>query len=678
MWLSGLGAISAVAYAVLAPIAGPVPVSSWIAIGTLTTLMVLAFVATWMGAVRVGVRLTIVSIWTPAAALLLLAGRDAPSTELFTVVVLFAALAAGRRVATVLTLMSVTSVVAVWLWLPEGLDPQAGQIMSQRRPMLDLELLLFGAAIALWWSARTEKAAREREALAGTEEQLQFERERTRAIVESVHDIVVILDADGIIIFENAAVERVLGFMPGERVGQSMMSHVHPDDVVRAGSAMTELLADPQKLVRIVTRFRQKDGGWRWLETFERNLIHVSAIGGILGVGRDVTEQRDMQSRLDASERLETVGRLAGGIAHDFNNLLTAILGNTELARDLATDAGPMTRYLDGVKQAAERARDLTRKLLAFARREITQPVVIDLRDRLRDAQELLHRILGEDIVLSVQTGAEPLSVLIDPVQFEQIILNLAVNARDAMPVGGTFSIHGERGRVDALDSGFVGALAPGPVVRLLVRDSGDGMPPEVVARVFEPFFTTKELGRGTGLGLSTAYGSVAQAGGAIRVTSQVGRGTTFEILLPQSNAPLAVATNDPAVITPRKSATVLVVEDDAGVREFMVEVLLNAGFRVREAADGLAGCALVDAYAAEIDVLVTDVVMPNRNGLELAAYFRRARPNGPVLLVTGYSKDPTIEEKAAELQAAVLLKPFTVEQLLTHTRRLLRTSAGN
>lgn len=513
---------------------------------------------------------------------------------------------------------------------------------------------------------------------AEAEQQLLVERERTRAIVESVLDIVVILDpTTGTIIFENAAVQRVLGFLPGERIGQSVLAHAHPDDVARAGAAMGELLADPEKLARVVIRFRHKDGGWRWLETFGRNLLHVPAIGGILGVGRDVTEQQEMQARLDAAERLETVGRLAGGIAHDFNNLLTAILGNAELAKEQPEAAGQVGRYLDGVMQAGARARDLTRKLLAFARREITQPVVIDLRIRLAEAQELLHRILGEDIVLTVDTGPMPLTVLIDPVHFEQVILNLAVNARDAMPGGGTFSIRGELVNVHGVDPTFIGILTPGPAVHLTVKDSGQGMPPEVAARVFEPFFTTKELGRGTGLGLSTAYGSVAQAGGAIRVTSAVGHGTTFEILLPLDGSPAAVVPETTTVPTPQQSALVLVAEDDASVREFMVEVLTKGGCRVIEAEDGLAGSAIVDTHGREIDLLVSDVVMPNRNGLELAAHFRRARPDVPVLLVTGYSKDPTIEEQADALQALVLLKPFTMEQLLSHVRRLLEKTPG-
>ena len=795
LWMTAIGAGTGMAYALMAafvPFAGLSPVSSRSALAALIVCTSAAWLATYRGAVRAGVLLSVAGIWLSAALMLVAAGHDAPSPELFTVTVLFAALAAGRRVAGGVAGLSVVVTIVVWWFLPNGMDPAAGPLMLQRRPMLDFELLLCGSAISLWWSWHTERAAHAHAELAGTtqiletlreavassragiaivdthgvvtyanralldmwrfpspgdavgrgafefwadadaarvallslangvdslrtlrgkradgsefdveisgsqviggdgqvdgyigsfidvtgrslaESQLSVERERTRAIVESVLDIVVILDPSGTIVFENAAVERVLGFAPGERIGQSILAHAHPDDMARAGASMGELVTDPEKLVRVVSRFRHKDGSWRWLETFGRNLLHVPAIGGILGVGRDVTEHQEMQARLDAAERLETVGRLAGGIAHDFNNLLTAILGNAELAKVQPEAAGPVGRYLDGVMQAGERARDLTRKLLAFARREITQPVVIDLRTRLVDAEELLHRILGEDIALSVDTGPLPLTVLIDPVHFEQVILNLAVNARDAMPGGGTFTIRGELVQVHGVDPTFIGTLTPGTAVHLTVKDSGQGMPPEVAARVFEPFFTTKELGRGTGLGLSTAYGSVAQAGGAIRVTSTVGQGTTFEILLPMASGPAVSVAKTPVVSTPRQSAVVLVAEDDASVREFMVEVLETGGCRVLQADDGLSGSAMIDAHAAEIDLLVSDVVMPHRNGLELATYCRQARPGIPVLLVTGYSKDPTIEAQAEALGALVLLKPFSMEQLLSHVRRLL------
>jgi PAS domain S-box-containing protein len=792
LFLAGFSTVAAVVYGVLALFIGPTPSVSWLAILAIFVGSAAAMVAAYRGAVRLAVLLTVSGLWSCAAILVVVAGRLAPSAQLFTITVVLAALASGRHVAAAVMTASAAVMASVWWWLPNGVDPAAGALIGQRRPIADLELFLFGSLVALWWSWRTERSAHEhhhlrgneqilqtlrqavassragiaiadanglvtyandallemwrlvdpREALGravfdfwaepdvarvalmgfadgtapvaklrgrradGTEfdvevsgsqvldadgnvagyigsfvdvtertlaeERLHFERARTRAIVDSVLDIVVILDANGTIVFENAAVERVLGFRPGDRIGQSILEHAHPDDVAAGGASMAEILTDPQKSARIVMRFRHRDGSWRWLETVGRNLFHVPAIGGILGVGRDVTGQEEMRARLEATERLETVGRLAGGVAHDFNNLLTAILGNAELARSMPDTGSTMERYLDGVMQAGERARDLTRKLLAFARREIAQAVVIDLRERLTDAGELLRRLLGEDIALEIQPGDAPLPVLMDPVQFEQVVLNLAVNARDAMPGGGRFRILAGIETITRADASFIGTLAPGRCVRLTFQDSGRGMPPEVAARVFEPFFTTKDLGRGTGLGLSTVYGSVMQAKGAVRVTSRPGDGTTFEIILPAADGPVTTVHQAVPAAAPPQTAHVLVVEDDAGARAFMTEVLVAGGCTVIEAVDGVHGMAVADANADSIDLLVTDVVMPNKNGLQLAAHCRAIKPGMPVLFVTGYSADPTIEAQAQALGAHILIKPFTIDQLLGHVRQLL------
>jgi PAS domain S-box-containing protein len=496
------------------------------------------------------------------------------------------------------------------------------------------------------------------------ERQVTMERERTKAIVDHVLDIVIILDATGTIVFENAAVEQVLGFVPGERVGQNIMDHAHPDDRAVAGSAFASAMADPSRMVRLLLRFRHKDGSWRWLDTQGRNLSGEPAIGGILGVGRDVTEQRQMQARLEASERMETVGRLAGGLAHDFNNLLTAILGNAELA-ERTSNAGEVHRHLLGIVDSAERARELTRKLLGFARLEHAQPVVVDVRARLHDSRELMRRLLGEEVRVRIDLSEDPLHTVMDPVQFEQVTLNLAVNARDAMPDGGAYTVSASRIDVQALDPSFLGSLRPGPAVRLVVTDTGIGMSPDVQLRVFEPFFTTKEYGRGTGLGLSTVYGSVIHAGGALRVTSRIQQGTTFEILLPWIEAPDPAAEGTSSTEPTSMSGLVLIAEDDTAVRHLLEETLTGAGCRVISARNGLQGMTLATRHCADIALLVTDVVMPDVRGTELAAHFRRLKPNGRVIFVTGYSPDPTLQQQASSMDAPILQKPFRVAQLL-------------
>jgi len=496
------------------------------------------------------------------------------------------------------------------------------------------------------------------------EEQLRVQRERTRAIVENTLDIVIILDREGRIVFENAAVQRVLGFTPGERVGQSIMDHAHPDDLAAGGASMGQLLTQPEALARVTMRFRHKAGGWRWLETVGRNMCDEPAIGGILGVGRDVTEQLEIKSRLEATERLETVGRLAGGVAHDFNNLLTAIMGNAELARGLQPTPKAL-RHIDGILQAAEQARQLTQKLLGFARREHTQPVVVDLRARLLDVHQLLLRLLAENILLETDAGGEVLPVLIDPVQFEQILLNLAANARDAMPEGGTFRITAERLELGPGDPTFMGTMQPGPAVRLLAKDTGHGMPAEVASRIFEPFFSTKAPGRGTGLGLSTVYGSVVQAGGTIRVLETSQSGTTFEVIFPLSAASVREPDRVVEAGFQPPAGLVLIVEDDAAVRVLIQEVLSQAGCRVITAVDGADAIRLAEAHGAAIALLVTDVVMPRVGGQEVATQYRRIHPDGRILFVTGYSPDPSLAQLASTLRADILLKPFHMEALL-------------
>jgi PAS domain S-box-containing protein len=503
------------------------------------------------------------------------------------------------------------------------------------------------------------------------ERRLAEERERTRAIVDYALDIVIILDHGGRVLYENAAVERILGYPRGERLGHNILEYAHPDDIPEAGERLAALSAPGDISVGVTLRFRHRDGSWRWLETLGRNLSDVPAIGGILGVGRDVTNQREMQARLDATDRLETVGRLAGGLAHDFNNLLTAMLGNAELAQS-TTASSETLRHLDGIVRAGEHARDLTRKLLGFARLEHSQPVVADIRDRLKGAEPLVRRLIGEDITVVTLPGEDALPVLLDPVQFEQILLNLAVNARDAMPQGGTFTISVHRVADAALEAGYLGSVMTGSAVRLRLRDTGTGMSPAVAARAFEPFFTTKGIGRGTGLGLSTVYGSVVHANGAVRVTSTPGAGTIFDILFPLATLPLSASTTAPTLAGPRlMSASVAVIEDDRAVRSLIEETFRDAGCEVLLAANGAEGRRLIAQHHARIDLLITDVVMPDVRGPVLATEFRNLAPGKPVIFITGYSPE-ALEGQAHTLGARILYKPFRLTQLLDQATQLL------
>jgi PAS domain S-box-containing protein len=762
--------------------AGPTSPSGRLATATSAVGAALALVAVSRGHVGPAASLVVASVWMAGMVIIAAAGIASPAPAMFLVALLVAAMLKGARTVGLVGLLSTLALLGVWLWMPDGFDGRARELMASRRYVIEMQLFVLIAAMTVWWARHTERASRDQDKLEsqervtatlqlamdsarsgiamcdergtvlyanraalelwgvegsappigqdamefwadhdaareaiqrmmqGTnlltemrarradgaefvvevsgarvdgpdgpafigsfidiservqaEQQLRVQRERTRAIVESTLDIVVILDREGHIVFENAAVERVLGFTPGERLGQSIMDHAHPDDVAAGGTSLGQLLTHPAALARVTMRFRHKDGSWRWLETVGRNMCDEPAIGGILGVGRDITEQLEIKSRLEATERLETVGRLAGGVAHDFNNLLTAIMGNADLARELEQTEDTQ-RHLDGILQAAEQARQLTQKLLGFARREHTQPVVVDLRTRLRDVHQLLLRLLTENIQLETDAGTDALPVLIDPVQFEQILLNLAANARDAMPDGGTLRITAERVHLGRVDPALMGAMRPGPAVRVLAVDTGHGMPASVVARVFEPFFSTKAPGRGTGLGLSTVYGSVVQAGGAIRVLQTGAAGTTFEIVFPLSDAPAPALerTLESSFVPP--DGLVLIAEDDGAVRALMHEVLTQAGCRVIMATDGAAAITLAEEHGDAIALLVTDVVMPRVGGQELAVQFRRMNPDGRILFVTGYSSDPSLAQLAKTLHAGILLKPFHVDALL-------------
>jgi signal transduction histidine kinase/CheY-like chemotaxis protein len=388
------------------------------------------------------------------------------------------------------------------------------------------------------------------------------------------------------------------------------------------------------------------------------------------------SERKILEEQLRQAQKMEAVGQLAGGVAHDFNNLLTAIIGNTELL--LRTIDLEDRRRLDvlEIHRAAHRAATLTRQLLAFSRKQVLQPRIVDLNGVVAELTAMLRRIIGEHVELRLQLEPGLGRVLADPNQLEQVITNLAVNARDAMPSGGTLTI-----RTATLDEAEVLPSSPesspllGPLVELSVSDNGVGMDERTQARLFEPFFTTKELGRGTGLGLATVYGIVRQSGGHIRVSTRLHHGSTFTIYLP-----MAEGTAEPEIEAegwadiPRGTGTILVVEDEDAVRYLACRVLRGNGYRVLEAADPAAALRIVQAEAQPIDLLVTDIVMPGMIGPVLAERLVAARPDLKVLYITGYAEEAIERQGALPAGGALLEKPFTAQQLADSARRALAT----
>ncbi|HEU4457222.1 MAG TPA: PAS domain S-box protein [Longimicrobium sp.] len=506
--------------------------------------------------------------------------------------------------------------------------------------------------------------------------------ERWRALTENGTDLTSILDERGVIRYVSPSAQRVLGFLPGTLVGVSTLDIMHPDDVPHVAETLGRIAAEPGGRATAEFRLRHADGSWRAFEGTGVNLLDHPAVRGIVTNSRDLTERRRAEAQLRErdeqllqAQKMEAVGRLAGGIAHDFNNLLTAIKGHVQLL--LADQAPGVDREdLEEIDHAADRAANLTRQLLAFSRRQVLQPQVVQLNGVVSGFQRMLRRVIGEDVELRVRLAPDLATVRVDPGQMEQVVMNLAVNARDAMPRGGTLTL--ETADVSPAAAAAL-ELPPSPLgwVRLCVSDTGEGIDPEVMAHVFEPFYTTKEKGKGTGLGLSTVYGIVSQSGGRIDVESRPGAGATFRIFLPATDgeraaAPARPAPTVPAPAAPKTAGTVLLVEDDDGVRLFARRVLERAGWRVLEARDGPHAIEMARAAGDPIHVLLTDVVMPAMDGKQLAAAINGVHPETRVLYMSGYTDDVIASRGVLDPGTSFLEKPFTVDALTAGVRALL------
>jgi PAS domain S-box-containing protein len=387
----------------------------------------------------------------------------------------------------------------------------------------------------------------------------------------------------------------------------------------------------------------------------------------------DVSERKRMEAQFLQAQKMEAIGRLAGGIAHDFNNLLTIIKGYSQLSLMELKESDPLKRNIEEIRKAADRASDLTRQLLAFSRRQILEMRVLDLNSIVRDVDEMLLRIIGEDIELVTLLAGDLGRVKTDRGEIEQVIMNLAVNARDAMPDGGKLTIETANAELDEAFARAHVAVTPGRYVMFSVSDTGVGMTPEIKERVFEPFFTTKEKGKGTGLGLSTVYGIVKQSGGNIWVYSEPGKGSTFKIYLPRVDEPLEeVVERVVAGEFPRGTETILVVEDEDEVREVAVRILSGQGYKVLEASQGLDAFLICTEHDGPIHLLLTDVVMPKMSGRELAETLMSIRPGIKVLYMSGYTDNAIVHHGVLETGVDFIQKPFAVDALARKVRDVL------
>ncbi|MFI5306548.1 MAG: PAS domain S-box protein [Polyangiales bacterium] len=478
------------------------------------------------------------------------------------------------------------------------------------------------------WESRVSPVIREGQVIglvqiaSNVTERKQAAADRDRLFNLSI-DMLCVAGTDGFFKRINRAFEQTLGHSEADLLAQPFIAFVHPDDRERTQAAV-ERLAQGESVIDFDNRFRRRDGGYRWLSW---RASPDSSGRYVYAIGRDITERRELEQQLRQSQKMQAVGQLAGGVAHDFNNLVLVIDLNAHLARE-AKDEETRLACLAEIGQATQRAADLTRQLLAFARRRHATLMPVDLDLLVQGMLTLLRRLIPENIEIRVVAANALPPVLADAAQLEQVVLNLCLNARDAMPAGGLLTIESY-------------VKPDTTVVRLRVRDTGMGIAPEVRDRIFEPFFTTKPPGRGTGLGLSTVYGIVEQHGGAIEVESTPGAGSTFEILLPVSERILAQrAQRNQQTGARGGDETVLVAEDEAGVRDALLNVLGSAGYHVIVAHDGEHALQLFQQHAAEIDLLLFDIVMPRLSGPAAAEQVRRQRADIPVVFMSGHSAE--------------------------------------
>jgi PAS domain S-box-containing protein len=491
------------------------------------------------------------------------------------------------------------------------------------------------------------------------------------AIVESSDDAVIGCTMGGLITIWNRGAERLYGYSAEEVMGQPTLTNLRlhwPEELramkkVRAGESVP-----PFEAVR-----QRKDG----------KQIHVSVCvspirrpdGRVIGASaicRDISERKRLEEQVRQAQKMEAVGQLAGGVAHDFNNLLTIISGYSDLLLSISLDErarGPVRE----IQKAGERAASLTRQLLAFSRKQVLEPKVLDLNAVVTDTDKMLRRLIGEDVLLATALAPGLQPVKVDPGQIEQVILNLAVNARDAMPQGGKLTIETANMELDEGYAALHAEVKPGRYVLLAISDTGCGMNAETKARIFEPFFTTKGPGKGTGLGLATVYGIVRQSGGHVGVYSEPGQGTTFKIYLPAVEERISSGKSPGgAKPVPQGRETVLLVEDEEAVRKIARLVLQRHGYTVLEATNGQEAIDVGHRHGGQIGLLVTDVVMPGMGGREVATRLTALQPEIKVLYLSGYTDDAVVRHGILEAETAFLQKPFTPTTLAAKVREVL------
>ena len=478
-------------------------------------------------------------------------------------------------------------------------------------------------------------------------------------------------DNEGRITYANPRALQIFALSEREALGLGWLGRIHPDDVDAVMTGWAAALRAGEEYAHEY-RLVGPDGAMRWVHCTGAPLRIDGVAAGTVGTVEDITVRKELEAQLRQAQKMDAVGQLAGGVAHDFNNLLTVVIANAGLAMETLAAGDPPHEELQEITRASARAASLTRQLLAFSRKQVLQPRLLDLCEVITGVTPMLERLIGDDISVVTHIASDLGLVRADPGQLEQDLMNLALNARDAMPDGGVLTLRVENLGICEGERSATERVTAGPYVMLTVTDTGCGMTPDVRDRVFEPFFTTKAVGKGTGLGLSTAYGIVEQSGGALWVDTAPGSGTTFHLCFPRvaacrTSESIAMGEEAP----PRGAETILIVEDETGVRLLARKILERQGYAVLDAADGHEALALAAAHRGPIDLVITDMVMPDLNGRDLSQRLIALYPSVRVIYMSGYTDDEIIR-RGLDTNSTFVEKPFTVDTLARTVRSAL------
>jgi two-component system, cell cycle sensor histidine kinase and response regulator CckA len=502
---------------------------------------------------------------------------------------------------------------------------------------------------------------------------LRRSEDRFSYLIQNLSDVITVVAVDGTMLYQSPSIERVTGYNPSELLGKSFFSFIHHEDEPAVRAALERVTLGVGSAAPPEFRFRHKNGAWVWFESVGNNLLNDVAVGGIVVTSRDVSARRELEDQVRQSQKMEAVGRLAGGIAHDFNNMLMVMQGYAHIVLHEGGISSSARKSVETILRTTESAANLTRQLLSFSRKHAFSPQVLDLNSLVNRMSEMLLGLLREEMEFGVRLSPQESCISADPAQIEQVIMNLVVNARDAMPQGGTLRLETKHVHSDSMHLNHTEVEA-GDYVMLAVSDTGVGMDPETQSHIFEPFFTTKSKDEGTGLGLSVVYNIVRASGGHVRVLSEIGKGTTLQVYFPRVSAPVT-----PEAVVPRMEAsrsgmeTILVAEDQPDLRWMICQFLQALGYSVLEATDGRDAIALAEQYTGRIDVVVTDVVMPHFRGPEVVRRICKKRPDIKVIYMSGYTEgEVTAVAEENDTDTPLLQKPFELDILAAKIREVL------